>query len=88
VKARLANSPFLTCTWSISASSSMKLPVPAAAGLVHLVVNHGAAALDDQLGVLPADLDNIGVRVDIRGGSRLRGYFVLIRSAPMKLPTR
>ncbi len=46
------------------------------AGLVHLVVNHHAIALDDQLGVLPANLDDVSLRVYLGGGSGLRGDFV------------
>jgi hypothetical protein len=46
------------------------------AGLVHLVIHHHAPALDDQLGVLPADLDNVGLRVYFGGSPGLRRNFV------------
>ena len=45
--------------------------------LVHLVVNDDAVALDDQLGVLAADLNDVRFRVYFCGRSCLRRNLVL-----------
>ena len=50
--------------------------------LVHLVVNHHAIALDDQLGVLSANLDDVSFRVYFNGSSCLRGDFILDEVGP------
>ncbi|MBA7660808.1 hypothetical protein ES703_68814 [subsurface metagenome] len=47
------------------------------AGFVHLVINHNAVSLDDQLGILPAYLNDICLRVYFGGGSGLGRDFVL-----------
>ena len=52
------------------------------AGLVHLVVNDYPVPLDNQLGVLPADFNNIGFRVYLHSGPGLGGNFVLHQVGP------
>ena len=45
-------------------------------GLVHLVVDDDSVALDNQLGVLSADFDNIGVGINMFSGPGLRRNLV------------
>ena len=52
------------------------------ASLVHLIVNNHAIPLDDQLGVLSPNLDNIRLRVYIGGSPGLRGDFVFDEVSP------
>ena len=52
------------------------------AGLVHLVINHHAITFDDELGVLPANLDDVGLRVYLNGSPCLRGDFVFDEVGP------
>ncbi len=52
------------------------------ARLVHLIINHHTISLDDQLRVLPADLDDVRLRVQFLRGPRLGGDLVLDQVGP------
>ena len=47
------------------------------AGFIHLVIDDQSIPFNYQLGILSAEFDDIGFRVNIRGGSGLRCDFIL-----------
>ena len=54
------------------------------AGFIHVIVHDNAVSLDNQLGVLPADLDDISFGVYLGGGSGLCRYLILNQVGPDK----